>query len=534
MKMVKSLLLGSAAGLVAVTAGQAADLPVKAKPVEYVKVCSLYGAGFYYMPGTDLCLKIGGWVRAEAGWGMNGTFSTNPMNANLMQRGTSNMVFRGRGYITADAREQTAYGTARGYLAVGLSTNDLGLNTAANQFSANRAFVQFAGFTGGISQSFYDYFSSAAAGYQNGGTGGSDTGDPGWTVFGYTAQLGNGLSATLAMETRRTTQIINASNVSIGLDGSAGFAQPGGSIVPGSFFNTLTGTSGGAVDSPILVSGGAAVFPGNGAYGGQQVGDIVGNLRLDQAWGGAQLMGALHELNPTYYGTTSSGAASISSGLSPGDSWGWAAGAGLRLNFPMFGEGDYLQAQGNYTEGAARYALFTPNFNWGVVNGSKEAFGVLSDCVYGGFGVGSTAFATTSCQKTTAYGVNASYEHHWGFAPAWQTSVYGTWYAVRYDAAANNMLCAASSTFNGSGGGSGAVATAGCNNNWSTWAVGTRTQWNVTKTFYMGVDVLYDDLKSASTADGIPHGYSFGSALNTESNGHTWSVRFRAHKDFLP
>ena len=57
MKTVKSLLLlGSAAGLVAVSAGQAADLPVKAKPVEYVKVCSLYGAGFYYMPGTDICL----------------------------------------------------------------------------------------------------------------------------------------------------------------------------------------------------------------------------------------------------------------------------------------------------------------------------------------------------------------------------------------------------------------------------------------------------------------------------------------------
>ena len=71
MKMVKSLLLGSAAGVVAVTAGQAADLPVKAKPVEYVKVCSLYGAGFYYMPGTDMCIKIGGWVREEATWGNN-------------------------------------------------------------------------------------------------------------------------------------------------------------------------------------------------------------------------------------------------------------------------------------------------------------------------------------------------------------------------------------------------------------------------------------------------------------------------------
>ena len=76
MKMVKSLLLGSAAGLVAVTAGQAADLPVKARPVQYVKVCSLYGAGFYYMPGTDMCLKIGGWVRAEVTHSINGTSTT--------------------------------------------------------------------------------------------------------------------------------------------------------------------------------------------------------------------------------------------------------------------------------------------------------------------------------------------------------------------------------------------------------------------------------------------------------------------------
>ena len=61
MKMVKSLLLGSAAGLVAVAGAQAADLPVKAKPVEYVKICSLYGEGFFYIPGTDTCIKIGGW-----------------------------------------------------------------------------------------------------------------------------------------------------------------------------------------------------------------------------------------------------------------------------------------------------------------------------------------------------------------------------------------------------------------------------------------------------------------------------------------
>src|SRR3954471_23957879 len=68
MKMVKSLLLGSAATLVAVAGAQAADLPVKAKAVEYVKVCSLYGAGFYYIPGTDTCIKIGGYLRADFGW----------------------------------------------------------------------------------------------------------------------------------------------------------------------------------------------------------------------------------------------------------------------------------------------------------------------------------------------------------------------------------------------------------------------------------------------------------------------------------
>ena len=72
MQIVKSLLLGSAAGLVAVSVTQAADLPVKAKPVEYVKICSLYGEGFYYIPGSQICLKIGGYVRADYGWNVTG------------------------------------------------------------------------------------------------------------------------------------------------------------------------------------------------------------------------------------------------------------------------------------------------------------------------------------------------------------------------------------------------------------------------------------------------------------------------------
>src|SRR5262249_47817510 len=69
------LLLGSAAGLVAIAGAQGADLPLKAKPVDYVKICSLYGVGFYYIPGTDMCIKIGGWVRAEYAYGDNGNFA---------------------------------------------------------------------------------------------------------------------------------------------------------------------------------------------------------------------------------------------------------------------------------------------------------------------------------------------------------------------------------------------------------------------------------------------------------------------------
>src|SRR5918997_5282941 len=66
MKLVKSLLLGSAAGLFAVAGAQAADLPKKAAaPVEYVRVCSTYGAGYFFIPGTDTCLRLSGFLRAE-------------------------------------------------------------------------------------------------------------------------------------------------------------------------------------------------------------------------------------------------------------------------------------------------------------------------------------------------------------------------------------------------------------------------------------------------------------------------------------
>ena len=77
MKMVKSLVLGTAVAFAATVGAQAADMPVKAKPVSYVKICPQDGPGFYYIPGTDICLKVGGLLLAEVGYNARGAITFN-------------------------------------------------------------------------------------------------------------------------------------------------------------------------------------------------------------------------------------------------------------------------------------------------------------------------------------------------------------------------------------------------------------------------------------------------------------------------
>src|ERR1700761_4330190 len=116
MKMVKSLVLGSAAALIAVGGAQAADLPVKAKAVEYVKVCSLYGAGFWYIPGTDTCIKIGGYVRIDTTF--NGGIYDQPAwngDLGLGDRYRDNFRERSRMALTIDTRTATEYGKVRNF-----------------------------------------------------------------------------------------------------------------------------------------------------------------------------------------------------------------------------------------------------------------------------------------------------------------------------------------------------------------------------------------------------------------------------------
>ena len=499
MRLMKSLVLGSTASLVAATAGQAADLPVKARPVQYVKICSLYGAGFYYMPGTDMCIKIGGWARSEVSWGVNANASTGLFGSDYNNRYTNNFWTRERGYITADAREQTAYGVARGYIAVGISSQNTGSEVPASQFSANRAFMQWAGFTAGLSESFFDFYPSPALIYRAGNLPQEDSGDAGWWVWGYSAQFGGGFSATLAAEERRDSQIIDFSTGGLGL-----MTTPG---TNGVLVGTISNTSG---------------------YGGWQTPDIVANLRVDEAWGSAQIMGALHEDNAGYYGV-------LPVTGHPGDTWGWVVGGGLKINTPFVSPGDYFVGEVNYTEGATKYlwhATSAGNVDDGM--GATEGWGVGSDCIYGG---SLAAGNDTGCQQTTAWGLDVGYEHYW--TPQWHQSLVfnGMW--EKYGTgtgSANAMLCVGEGL--GTGAGTTAVAAAGCNNNWDVWAVGSRLQWDVTKGLYVGVEAVYERLDSAQTGllgNALTPAITLvNSGATTWANKSNWDFTLRMHKDFLP
>jgi hypothetical protein len=174
MKMVKSLILGSAAGLIAMSGAQAADLPVKAKAVEYVRICSLYGAGFYYIPGTDTCIKLAGYLRADITFN-GGNYGQPAWSSDLGQQNRYRDYFstRSRMQLNVDTRTATEYGVVRTFGLANFNFQNNGNNnpTSLNTFPASSAnglfgpgggyvsvdllFIQFAGFTFGKSASAY-------------------------------------------------------------------------------------------------------------------------------------------------------------------------------------------------------------------------------------------------------------------------------------------------------------------------------------------------------------------------------------------
>jgi hypothetical protein len=147
---IKSLLLGSAAALAAVSGAQAADAIVAAEPepMEYVRVCDAFGTGYFYIPGTETCLKIGGYVRFQTNFGrdaVEGRFDSG--------NGTSDWDTFTRGQLQIDAKNDTELGTLESVIV--LQTNADAAGNSDSTFLDTASFA-IAGFKFGYYYSWWD------------------------------------------------------------------------------------------------------------------------------------------------------------------------------------------------------------------------------------------------------------------------------------------------------------------------------------------------------------------------------------------
>ncbi|AWM07980.1 porin [Bradyrhizobium symbiodeficiens] len=469
MKLVKSLLLGSAAGLIAVGGAQAADLPVKAKAVEYVRICSLYGAGFYYIPGTDTCIKLGGYLRAEVALNTNSVYNGQFSGVGGAHNRLSNYyTMRSRQDLNIDTRTATEYGVVRtffdatfswttgGYAGAGAGltggttaydaapagTSGSG-SVAGGALGVYYAFIQFAGFTMGKAVS---QFSAPWTNYPGNnfdglvGGGGTVTGV---NQFTYTADFGQGITAAISAQDQAQyyqAGVINASGI------------------------TAAGILGGAY--------------GVGDYGGSRMPDIVGMVRIDQAWGLFQLSAAAHENHVGYYG------ASEVTGH-PDDKWGWAVQAALSIKNIPTGAGDSINLQGVYTDGATRYniqdlaSVSYSMFGSSGLAGAYQSIGFASapDTVF---------IAGGSQESIKTWGFRGAYTHNWD--PYWNTAIYGAYAGIQYTGASKTFIC-----------GSGAMAaalTAGstCDPDFNIAQLGLITRWTPVKNLTFSADFTWTHL----------------------------------------
>jgi len=454
-----------------------------------VKVCSLYGVGYYYIPGTDTCIKIGGYVRYEAYHNeATGNYADRNVSGRFT-RNTNTFAQQARFRLTTDVRTQTEYGTLRSYVSFGLnwlnSADDTALPAGVSNFgfALERAFIQFAGFTFGRSDTFFGFYNGAAYGLVPLAMDGS-SGPSGQNVAAYTWQFGNGLSATISIE-----------------DAFSGRQKP------------------------ITDLNTAFIGAGSDAAG-QKVPDIVGNIRVDQAWGSAQIMGALHQVAARYYNAPTPGFAGCFAGNAgttvcdkPSDEWGWAVGAGLTLKMPWDAK-DTLSGVIAYSKGATGFVAFgNPGTNF--IHKQGVAIGSTSDAVF---------VAGSGLELTEAWGGTVAFEHYW--TPSLRTSIVGAYLDVSYSDQAKAMIAAT-----GCGGG-GLVAQGGgvCNPDFSMWRVASRTMWNPVANLDIGVEVAYTQINTAFAGLGLAGNPANGLATgvyNVEDQGY-WSAAFRVQRNFWP
>jgi hypothetical protein len=467
MKSLKGVLLAGVAGVVSVAAAQAADMPVKAKPVQYVKICALYGDGYYYIPGTDVCIKVGGYVRLDVVWHADGGRTPDYAGATGFQdRTVGDLTSKARANLATDTRTSTQYGVLRTLMSIHFQNQD-----QADSFNVARAFVQWAGFTFGRMKSYQDTFNIGDNYNIETQQSGSDTGANGVNAIAYTYDLGMGSTLTAGVDERRIKSLTNlsvATAIKIGAEPTTFYA---------------------------------------GAVGQQAWPDAYLAFHTDQAWGNFALVGGAHDVNASYYaapgigpfaGTNSCPQPSTTLCGHPGDKVGYFIEAGGELKTP-FGPGDKIGAGVRYAVGASGFGggnnLASPDL---FASGNNVAIGFMTDGVF---------VNGSSIELTTTWSVQAGYDHHWN--DTWNSTLFGGWSHVLHDQQAKNYYAGAMGCVAAAGTGATvqtnirvAAATNSCDPNWSYLEVGTMTRWTPVPNFQISAQVLYSYITTAFNGTG--------------------------------
>ena len=477
MKMVKSLILGSAAGLVAMSGAQAADLPVKAKAVEYVRICSLYGAGFFYIPGTDTCIKLGGYLRVETAFNAsvyNGAYSG---QLGAQNRLSNYYTARSREDLTLDTRTATEYGVVRTFFDATFSWTTgqyAGLGTGGTLYSgaapvANpsdggiaggsvgvyHAFIQFAGFTMGKTLSPFDSPWQNYPGNNFDGLVGGSGDVTAVNQLTYDAQFGNGVSGTVALVDPTAYHQSNLFN--LGTVGAGGANNINAAFVGGTF--------------------------GLNAFGGTRAPDIIGRVKVDQAWGIFQVSAVAHDLHAAYYSSPVTTISGTEFAGAPSDKWGWAVQGAVQFKTDFIGAGDTLNFQAVYTDGASRYNFQSLSVqSYGMFGGSSLP-GVYQSV--GLAAVADGAFATgTAIETVKTWGLRGAYNHNWD--PYWNSALYGAYAQVQYGSATTGLICGALAV--------GQPGIINCDPNFAVAQIGVITRWTPVKNLTFSLDTVYTRL----------------------------------------
>jgi hypothetical protein len=517
MTLIKSILLGSAAGIVAVASAQAADLPTKkAAPVEYVKVCNVGGVTGWTLPGSDTCVKLSGYMTAQfEGGNLNtqynygsigeaATAAANPLIpqsagvaaalagvSGLDSRATQRVLIAGSaaqsntsfnrnetGWTTrANFGFDLASNTAYGPLIAHFDINSEGGNGFDNNNATylNEGYVTWAGITAGKAASFYSF------------TGGGDN----WANFAspdqkgynepdllaYTASFGGGFTATIAAQSPGQNGVANASG------GGTDYGAPN--------YPTIGVNSG----TPSLIT-----------YGGQKWPDFVGALHVKQGWGEAQVSGVIHNVNVvdtaynsapfnTISGSTGCGITSLVPCNASHNQIGWGVDAGVKVNLPSFGAGDDALLTGSYTQSAVWYSGI-PDMMWGEngqVNGNGQPM-YVQDAFFNPI--------TNSWSKPTAWTVSALVEHH--FTPQFYIDLEGSvgqlkWSNMNGGCSILGLGCGLASF------GNGAISPSA-----TTWLIGADLGWNPVTNLNFDLELMYQGTNQSAPSGFLGTIYNSG------------------------